>query len=186
MRSQQVLFTVAWLALGWLGMQAVHEAGHVAGAWVSGGNVRRVVLHPLAISRTDVAPNPHPALVVWAGPVLGCLVPLLLFVLVPRRRATARALAQFFAGFCLLANGAYIALGSFDAVGDCGEMLRTGTPHWVMIAFGLITMPLGLVLWHRLGSVRDFVARPELIGERLAWGTLATLVVVIVAEVLLG
>jgi predicted Zn-dependent protease len=38
----------------WLGMQAVHELGHVLGAWWTDGDVSRVVLHPLSISRTDL------------------------------------------------------------------------------------------------------------------------------------
>jgi hypothetical protein len=57
---------------------AVHELGHVIGAVISGGVVERVVLHPLTISRTDVSPNPHPGIVVWLGPVIGCLFPLAL------------------------------------------------------------------------------------------------------------
>ena len=59
----QVLI-VATGALSWLAMMIVHEFGHVLHAWFSGANVVKVVLHPLAISRTDVAPNPHPLFVV--------------------------------------------------------------------------------------------------------------------------
>ena len=55
---------IASVGLGsWLGMQAVHELGHVLGALASGGRVARVVLHPLTISRTDLVANPRPALV---------------------------------------------------------------------------------------------------------------------------
>src|SRR4051794_27203810 len=72
---QWVLITSILLA-SWLGMQAVHELGHVVGAWLTGGRVARVVLHPLTISRTDFDKNPHPLIVVWAGPILGCVLPL--------------------------------------------------------------------------------------------------------------
>ena len=49
-RFHQALLIVSTLALSWLGMQAVHEAGHVLHAWWSGGRVERLVLHPLTLS----------------------------------------------------------------------------------------------------------------------------------------
>ena len=58
----------------WLGMQAVHESGHALAARLTGGRVARVVLYPLTISRTDLADNPHPLAVAWAGPVVGAAV----------------------------------------------------------------------------------------------------------------
>ena len=67
------------LIASWLGMQAVHESGHVLGAHLTGGRVARVVLHPLTISRTDLSHNPRPLLVVWAGPAVGVLLPLVLW-----------------------------------------------------------------------------------------------------------
>lgn len=69
-RLHQTILIGSTLLGSWLGMQAVHELGHVAGAWLTGGRVERVVLHPLTISRTDLATNPHPLPVVWAGPVV--------------------------------------------------------------------------------------------------------------------
>ena len=77
MRLHQALLMGSTLVLSWLGMMAVHEFGHVLGAWLSGGTIAKVVLHPLTISRTDLAHNPHPLLVVWAGPAVGVLLPLL-------------------------------------------------------------------------------------------------------------
>jgi hypothetical protein len=74
----QVILIASTLLGSWLGMQAVHELGHVAGAWLTGGRVEKVVLHPLTISRTDLAHNPAPLLVVWAGPTVGVLLPLAL------------------------------------------------------------------------------------------------------------
>jgi hypothetical protein len=74
-RRQMVLITTTILS-SWLGVQAVHELGHVAGAWITGGGVAKVVLSPLTISRTDLADNPYPLIVVWAGPIIGSLLPL--------------------------------------------------------------------------------------------------------------
>ena len=59
-RVRQAMLIGSFLPLCWLGMMIVHEAGHVAGAMLSGGTVIRVILHPLAISRTDVDPNHFP------------------------------------------------------------------------------------------------------------------------------
>jgi hypothetical protein len=137
------VITCSGLAVAsWLGMQIVHECGHAVGAWLTDGRVVRVVLHPLAISRTDVNPNPVPAVVVWLGPIAGCCLPILTACLLTQlhrcnaMHATAKlwqranSMGWFFAGFCLIANGAYLVFGTLDRVGDCGEMLRTGTPAW--------------------------------------------------------
>jgi len=148
-------------------MLATHELGHVVGALTTGGTVTQVVLHPLAISRTDVAPNPQPGIVVWSGPIMGCVLPWCMFAGVPKRWVVLRNVTGFFAGFCLIANGAYIGVGVWDAVGDCREMLQTGTPMWVMIAFGIGAVSCGLAVWHRLGSLGQFAKNPSRV--RLSW-----------------
>ncbi|MEX2026825.1 MAG: hypothetical protein WEH44_05980, partial [Pirellulaceae bacterium] len=61
-------------------------------------------------------------------------------------------LLRFFAGFCLIANGAYIGAGSLGRIGDCGEMLRHGSPIWLLWLFGLLTVPAGLALWNGQGK----------------------------------
>jgi hypothetical protein len=181
-RFQQLLFVVSILAISWLAMMAIHELGHVLGAIVTGGTVERVVLHPLSISRTDVSPNPHPAAVVWLGPIVGSVVPLAALAVIPQRLNVLRVIARFFAGFCLVVNGAYISLGWINQVGDCGEMLRTGTPVSVLVMFGFATVPLGLYLWHRLGSIDEFISRPSLVTGNMAFGAALTLVVIIAVE----
>jgi hypothetical protein len=150
-RFHQTVFIVSAVLSSWLGMQAVHESGHIMAAWLTGGRVDRVVLHPLTISRTDLADNPRPLLVVWAGPLVGCLLPLLVWIGAAFLRQPWTYLPRFFAGFCLIANGAYIAVGAFDRIGDAGEMLRHGSPLWSLLAFGVATIPSGLWLWHRQG-----------------------------------
>ena len=75
-RFPQIILVASTLGFCWLGMQVVHESGHVACAWVGGEMVSRVVLHPLALSRTDTTHDRHPLLVIWGGPILGSLLPL--------------------------------------------------------------------------------------------------------------
>lgn len=175
MRSHAAAFgsCLGLLLLSWLGMQIVHEFGHAAAAWFTGGNVNRVFLHPLSISRTDVNPNPAPAIVVWSGPVTGCLLPWFAAVALDRCRKVQwiqwtihfcpaiPAFLHFFSGFCLIANGAYLAGGSFEQVGDCGEMLRTGTPAWIICGVGTAAMFAGLCAWHRAGSFSDWYDSPD-------------------------
>src|SRR5437764_5916291 len=107
-RLYQVVLIGSTLLGSWLGMQAVHESGHVLGAWATGGEVARVVLHPLTISRTDLARNPRPLPVTWAGPVVGVLLPLAALGLAAALRRPGVYLLRFFAGSCLIANGAYL------------------------------------------------------------------------------
>src|SRR5438876_3556657 len=129
-RLHQIVLICSTLLGSWLGMQAVHESGHVLGARLTGGRVARVVLHPLTISRTDLAHHPSPRAVVWAGPLLGVALPLLLWAAAAAARLPGAFVLRFFAGFCLLANGLYIGLGSFGRVGDGGVMLRHGSAPW--------------------------------------------------------
>src|SRR4051812_1656454 len=101
-RLHRVVLIASTLLGSWLGMQAVHESGHVLGARLTGGLVARLVLHPLTISRTDLAENPSPLLVVWAGPVVGVVSPVLLWCAAARLRMPGAFVVRFFAGFCLV------------------------------------------------------------------------------------
>ena len=55
----------------WLGMMVIHEIGRVLLAWSSGGAVSRVVLGPLAFSRSELPKNPHPLFVASGGALVG-------------------------------------------------------------------------------------------------------------------
>ncbi|MEM9413000.1 MAG: hypothetical protein AAGA30_17960 [Planctomycetota bacterium] len=178
-RLHQAVFIFSVIGLAWLLMMAIHELGHVLGALISGGVVERVVLHPMTISRTDVVPNPNPLLVVWFGPILGCTLPILFVWIVSDTNVTAKSVAAFFAGFSLIANGAYISIGTMDQVGDCGVMIRHGSPVWLLVLFGGIAIATGLFFWHRLGSVRGFLANPTWVNPQLAYGSLITLLMVL-------
>jgi hypothetical protein len=169
---QFVLIGSAVLA-SWLGMQAVHEGGHVCGALFTGAEVGTVVLHPLAISRTDLCTNPKPLLVVWAGPMIGVLCPLLVWAILESAKLSFSFLARFFAGFCLIANGVYIAFGSLDRIGDCGEMLKHGSSLWHLWLFGAVTIPVGFWLWHRQGLHFGLGKANGNVNPHIAYSTLA-------------
>lgn len=132
----------------WWGMQFVHEAGHAVAAWSTGGRVQRVELHPWTISRTDVEPNPSPLIVAWGGPILGVFLPLLAWITAAIANWEVRVLLRFFAGFCLVANGVYIGVGTPAGLGDAGDMLQHGSPPWLPMAFGVVSALGGMLLWH--------------------------------------
>lgn len=142
-------------------MQAVHEFGHVIAGLVTGADRIIVDLHPLRFSRTHIEPNLQPLIVVLGGPVLGCVMPLALHAvlggLVPSAARgpvdTARLSdgTRFFAGFCLVANGAYLGIGWIDRVGDAGDLIRLDVPAWLLIVFGIVAFAAGIALWHGLG-----------------------------------
>jgi len=61
-------------------------------------------------------------------------------------------------------------------------MLRTGSPLWALIAFGVVTIVLGLFLWHRLGSLKRFLSNPSVITPRSAYVVLCILLLIVFAE----
>lgn len=180
------MLVIGLAGLSWLGMMAVHELGHVMGAWVTGGRVTRVVLHPLALSRTDVTPNPHPLIETWSGPLVGVLLPAALVGIVWRRRDVIRGMVMFFAGFCLIANGVYVGAGAIDPVGDAADLLHMGTPRWLMLAFGLFSTLPGLWLWHRASPSLGLGKHSLPVQPRHAYVTFALAVAVLILGCLFG
>ncbi len=150
-RAFQALLVISFAAFSWLGFMVVHEFGHLVFSWATGASLSHVALHPLQISWSAFAPNPHPQLVGWGGPVLGSLLPLGLLAVARAARALGIYLFQFFAGLCLIANGVYMLIDTFDRGGDAGALLTHGAFAWQIILFGLIAAPLGFWCWHGLG-----------------------------------
>ena len=150
-------FLLFFLLFCWFGMEAVHECGHVLAAWFSGATVERVELWP--ISRTDTNDVRYPILVHGAGAVFGALFPLLLWWFVRLVRRDDSHFFRFFAGFCLIANGAYIGC-DFSVTGptDAGLLIVHGASRWILIMFGIFCVSGGLFLWH--GQSRFFFHNP--------------------------
>lgn len=172
------------VGLCWLGMQAVHEFGHVLHASIGGGTVTRVVLHPLTISRTDVDPNPRPTFVTWGGPLWGSVLPLVAWGIARVMRCRAWPVLAFFAGFCLIANGAYLGSAVWLPVGDAADLLRQGTPLWRLVVFGLITIPLGLRLWNGLGRHFGLGAEAPALNRATVWTMFVMFALLLLLEVI--
>lgn len=181
-----MVFWLAFVPLCWLAMMAVHEAGHVLGAWLTGGTVERVVLHPFTISRTDLTVNPHPVLVAWAGPLFGAWLPVLCWRIWRTASARSAHAARWFAGFCAIANGAYLGIGSLAGDGDAEDLLREGVAAWQLIVFGLLAVTVGLWLWHGLGKSfggSAISARGRWVSPMIA---IAVLLVLVIIELAVG
>ena len=186
-RCFQVLLIVSATGFSWLAMMVVHEFGHVWHAWLSGGTVVKVFLHPAAISRTDVSPNPHPLFVAWGGVVWGCLIPLGLLAAVRLAARSYAYLAAYFAGFCLIANGAYLTAGSFLHDGDdAGVVLSHGGAQWQLIAFGVSAFAAGLYLCSGLGPHFGLGPTGGKVDRKAAIGAALALLLLVVTELILG
>lgn len=172
------ILIIASAALFWLLFMAVHELGHAIGAWSSGGKVVRVVLSPLSISRTEVSPNPHPLFVVWCGPLIGVALPALFATVAYYTQLPFSRWLRAFTGFCLIANGLYLASGIIWPAGDTQDLIWLGTPEWLLATVGLAMMLVGFLVWHAMGSLWGLrsVAATQL--QRWAcWSVVATAVV---------
>jgi hypothetical protein len=183
-RFFQLTLIASILLLSWLWMMIAHELGHVLMAWASGETVSSVVLHPLAISRTDATHDKHPLLVIRGGPALGMLIPVAGLLAARLLRFRLGDLCQSFAGFCLIANGAYIGVGSFSSIGDSGDLARAGCPQIVMVIFGLLFASSGLWLWNGLGPHFGLKEARGKVDRTAAVGALILLAATVIVELL--
>lgn len=185
-RFFQVLLIASAVGFSWLGMMAVHELGHVLHLLATGGTVDYVILHPLAISYTHPGKNPHPLAVAWGGAIWGCAFPMIALGIV---RCLARPwtyLPAFFAGFCLIANGAYLAADAFMQGADARELVAYGSPPWLLVVFGLTAIAAGLLLWNGLGTHFGLGASGGKVDPRTAVGTAVALAVFVILEIVLS
>lgn len=171
-RVHQVVLIGSVFLGSWLGMRALNEVGHVLGAILSGVQVRQVVLNTFLISRTDLAENLAPLVVLWAGPLCGVLIPIAAWLLWASLRMPGAFVLQFFAGFCLIANGSYLAFGSFAEIGDCGEMIRHGSSPWQLWIFAAATVPTGFWLWNGLDKNFGMGVSGGRVNPAIAYATL--------------
>jgi hypothetical protein len=184
-RLRQVLLILTFLPWCWLMMMAVHEAGHVLAAWLTGASIERVVLPPLGFSQTVLGGNPQPLPVAWAGALVGCGLPLLAWVITRPFSARVTVCARFLAGFCLMANGAYLGIGAWSGDGDAGDLVAAGAAVWQLVAFGVLACAAGLWLWHGLAPAMGW-RRGHEVGWRGVWMTALLLSATVVIELLLA
>lgn len=162
----------------WLLMMPIHELGHILHALATGGRVVRVVLHPLAFSRTDISPNPSPLAVVCGGPLWGAILPVLLWLAWRASRLPGAKWLQGLTGFCLIANGLYVASGIVIPAGDTEDLLRFGVSSWVLAAAGIPTAAIGFWIVHRLGKHFGIADMQPRSASKYAWLSVAAFAII--------
>ena len=136
---------VAW----WWLMMAIHEIGHVLGSLVSRATIESVTLWPWTISQTMRSGSHAPLIDTWAGPLLGMVLPALIWLICCRQQRITGWIGGW-VGFCLVANGVYLSAGWIESAGDAADLVHLGMPVWSLIAVGGTSVSLGLWCWHVL------------------------------------
>jgi hypothetical protein len=83
-------------------------------------------------------------------------------------------------------HGIYLGVVSFMNAADAGDLMRHGTPHWVLVLFGVTTVPLGFCLWNGLGPHYGLGKAGGHVNYRDGIGMSILLLAIIVIEVLFG
>ena len=147
-RLPQFILILSTVLGSWLGMQLVHEFGHVLGAWLTGGRVARVVFHPLTISRTDLAHNPNPLAVVWAGPLFGVTAPLCLWAFAAAVRRTWTFVLRFSQASAFWQTErtlVWVHSTGWATVARCCDTVQA---LWQLWSSHAVTALVGLWLWN--------------------------------------
>ncbi len=183
-RIQQLVIILTFIGFCWLMMQVIHELGHVVSTIISGGQVEKVVLHPLTFSRTDVSLNPHPLIQIWGGPIVGVILPMAALAIAHLIHTNYLLLFRFFAGFCCIANGVYIGFGPNTTGLDTQVMLFLGCERWQLILFGLPILALGLYLLNDTGKIFGLGIQDGKVNTKVVWLSIILFASVIAAELI--
>jgi hypothetical protein len=132
-----VIDLVGLLIAGWCVMTVTHECGHILAGLLAGGKLAAYDLRPWSLPFSLFSTDPFPLVTLWAGPILGVVVPVGIACLI-RRRWT-----WFLAAFCAVANGAYLAAGwlSGDTWLDTTKLLEHGA--WPVAIAGYCVATIG-------------------------------------------
>ncbi len=111
------------LVTSWIVMTLTHDLGHIIGGICFGATLQSADLVPWRLPYSIFEPDPFPLVTLWAGLILGVLIPVVVAM------TMNRDWVWFIANFCILANGAYIATAWFfgDRHLDAPRLLEHGT-----------------------------------------------------------
>jgi hypothetical protein len=142
----------------------LHEAGHVAAAWATGGVVREFVVHPFSSSHVEIEPDPAPLVTHAAGVLLGPALALVAALLCPRRAPSPVPLLLGLTATCALAaSGIYAVVGTVLDEGDPATLIRLGWPAAWLVGGGTVGLCAGLC-W-AIHLIRDYgFHRSSLLG----------------------
>lgn len=140
-RARVSVVLVAAIAWAWLAMLLTHELGHIVAVPLTGGELTYVNVYPGQIPSTLAGANPRPGVVLWAGFFSGWLIPQGVALLL--RGGILRHAARCWAGFCWVANGAYLAFGGLERFADTAQLIRLGWSAWLLVPAGVAAAVLG-------------------------------------------
>lgn len=143
------------LAAAWCVMVLSHETGHLLGGWLGGGRLQQADLRPWALPHSHFDPDPRPLLTLWAGPILGIVLPQIAAFLFNR------PWGWLIAHFCWLANGCYLMAGWVDGGThlDTTRLLAQGASPLQIITYGVLTIGWGYMRFR--ASCRALLAPPK-------------------------
>jgi hypothetical protein len=170
-----------WLLWAWVVMTVTHELGHVVAGVVGGARLTELEVRPWHLPHSILVNDHYPLLTLWAGPVLGCAIPLMVASI------TGRPACKFVAWFCLVANATYLLLGYFsgDAHLDSTKMLRAGARPLELLGATLVALPIGYVKF-RKACVELITGQDPPITRRGLYISTAALLIVIVLQTVAG
>ncbi len=113
---------------------------------------------------------------IWLGPLIGALLPCAVWWISNARKFEWKEPLRFFAGFCLIANGAYLGSVISSPVGDASDLLNHGAHRWQLLLFAVITIPLGILAWDDLTPHLRRISDPKL---GTIWGILGVALIVL-------
>lgn len=148
-------------------MTFTHEVGHIIGGACCGGTLVAADLTPWRLPYSIFAPDPFPLVTLWAGLILGVLIPVVIALVLQRDWI------WFIANFCVLANGAYVATAwlSGDRYLDTPRLLEHGASPISIAAYCVLTLGCGYAGFRKscksaLGAPLKFaVEKPEVENE---------------------
>jgi hypothetical protein len=148
-------------------MTFTHEMGHIIGGTCCGGSLRSADLLPWHLPYSIFEPDPFPLVTLWAGLLIGVLVPVVFAMIFQRDWM------WFIANFCVLANGAYIATAWFsgDRYLDTPKLLEHGASPITIAIYCLLTIGFGYVGFRRscMSALRESVnpetEKPQTVDE---------------------
>jgi len=131
-----------------LGLQLMlffHEISHLVVASLLGVELTFIDIFPGKISSMITVPNPYDSVIVWAGILLGSVLPFALIPIWNTKSLQAGTFFKLWAYFCVLANGSYLSLGFWESLSDSGKLIGFGWPVWSIIGIGIVIAAIGYV-----------------------------------------
>jgi hypothetical protein len=146
LRSALLLF--GSFAFGYNASIVLHELGHAAGYWLTGGTVEHIIIHPFSWSRCiGSSVSAYPGFTTWAGVLFGTLMGLLLVVGSWRWRSPFAVLPIMTGVVSCIHNGLYLVYDCLAHTGgDANILVLYGTPRALVIAVGLLMVGVGVIL----------------------------------------